>query len=272
MPTSATFAYRDGANALSVIFGRSVIGVIVLVFFISVTDRNYGLTLTNMRRSFVAGVTHVFAAIGILASIVYIDISLANIILFLYPFPIAVVAHFRGETPLKPITIGLMVLAIIGLALVLGVEFSNTDPRGIAIAAMGTVAFTFMIISMADLTQDVGAPRSNLLMTLWAAIVFGLVAIVGPLLNVTDPPKIPESLFGWGAVAAVGITFSLGYLCFFVSARIIGTARASLLSTSEPIMIILFAVALVGETLSPIQWVGIAIVIGSLTMTEFTRA
>jgi drug/metabolite transporter (DMT)-like permease len=100
MPVSAKFAYLDGANALLVMLARSVIGVVALGGYIFLRGGSTRITLANLRRSFVSGIAHVFAAIGILASIVYIDISLANIILFLFPFPIAVIAHFRGDTPL----------------------------------------------------------------------------------------------------------------------------------------------------------------------------
>ena len=271
LPAFAKFAYLDGANALFLLLARSVIGVVILVFFILFTGRAPGVTLVKMRRSFVAGFSHVCAAIGLLGSIIYIDISLANIILFLYPFPIAVVAHYRGEAKLGPVTIALLILATVGLALVLGVKFNSTDPRGIALAVMGLIAFSFMIISMADLTREVGAPNSNLLMTLWAVLVFGLVAVVGSLTEIVAPPALPHTLFGWASVAVVGITFALGYLCFFVSANIIGATRTSMLSISEPIMIILFAVLLVGEKLSVVQWIGIIIVIGSLALTEGVR-
>ncbi len=271
MPSAAKFAYQDGANALFVLLGRSIIGVGVIFLFIIFTGRRAAISAANLRLSFVSGMTHIVAAIGILASIVYIDISLANIILFLFPFPIAIIAHFRGETPLTLPTMALMLLAIAGLALVLGVDFSSTDPRGIAIAVMGMFGFTFMIIVMTDLTKVVGAPNSNLLMTIWAVIVFALVSILGPLSAVIDPPQLPQSSVGWVAVVTVGITFSLGYLCFFISANIIGAARASLLSISEPVMIILMAVIVVGESLSAVEWSGVVLVISSLALTEVTR-
>ena len=140
------------------LLARSVIGVIILVAFILFTGRAPSVTLGKMRRSYVAGLSRVCAAIGLLGSIVYIDISLANIILFLYPFLIAVVAHYRGEARLTPLTIGFMILATVGLALVLGVTFDRSDPRGIALAVMGMIAFSFMIISMAGPTREVGAP------------------------------------------------------------------------------------------------------------------
>ena len=271
MPAFAKFAYLDGANALLLLLARSVIGVIVLLVFIMLSGRDTSVTLGKMKRSWVAGFTHVCAAIGLLGSIVYIDISLANIILFLYPFPIAVVAHYRGEAKLGVLVIALMILATAGLALVLGVNVSSTDPRGIALAVMGMIAFSFMILSMADLTREVGAPNSNLLMTLWAVSVFGVAAIVGSLTEILAAPAFPHTVFGWTSVAVVGITFALGYLCFFVSASIIGATRASMLSISEPIMIILFAVLLAGETVSVVQWIGITIVICSLALTESVR-
>ena len=271
MPAFATFAYLDGANVLLVLLARSVIGVVILLAFIRVTGRRAGITADRMWRALPAGIAHVFSAIGLLGSIVYVDISLANIILFLYPFPIAVIGHFRGDSPLTPLTVGLMLLATLGLTLVLGVDFHSVDMRGIALAFMGMIAFTFMILSMSELTRAVGAPISNLLMTLWAVVIFAAAAIVGPLSGLLQTPALPQTLFGWASVGVVGATFAIGYLCFFVSANIIGAARASLLSIAEPVMIILFAVILVGETLLPMQWIGIALVFGSLLATELAR-
>lgn len=271
MPSAAKFAYAEGANVLAVILGRSIIGVIILIGFIAMTGQANRVSVKNMRLAAVSGLTHVAAAIGILASIVYIDISLANIILFLFPFPIAVIAHYRGETRLTTPILALMGLAIVGLVLVLGVDLASLDPRGIAIAVMGMFGFTAMVISMTDLTKVVGAPHSNLLMTIWAVLVFGAASIIGPIMGAVEAVQLPNSPFGWIALGTVGVTFSLGYLGFFIGANIIGAARAATLSISEPVMIILFAVLLVGERLSPIQWIGVFLVVGCLALTELLR-
>lgn len=271
MPSAARFAYDDGANALFVMLGRAGVGVAVLLVFILATRRSLKVSVTDMKRSWLAGVSHTLAAIGTFCSILYIDISLASIILFMYPLPVAIAAHVRGETPLTRPVLILMLLATVGLILVLGVDFSSIDLRGVALAALGMMSFSVMIISMAELTKEVGAPYSNLYMTIWSMLIFAVVALAGPPTGLVSGTVLPQSISGWFFILIVGLTFSLGYLCFFVSANMIGAARASLLSTSEPVMMIFFAVLLVGETLSPLQWLGVFIVISSLSLSEAFR-
>lgn len=272
VPSLARFAYADGASVLLVLLGRSIVGFLVLLAFPGLNGVRPDLSVPSIKRATTAGWAHAVAAFGILGSIAYIDVALAMIIFFLHPFPIAVVAHLKGQTPLTPAILGLMVVAIIGLAFVLGPDFNHTNPIGIIIAIVGAIAATVMIISMADVTKSVGPVNANLLLALWAAFIYAVIAIIGPLLGIMDPLSLPHTAFGWFMIVSVGISFSLGFLMFFAAANKIGTARASLLSVAEPVMMILIAIALLGERVSGLETLGIAMVIASLALSELLRA
>ncbi len=272
MPTSAKIAYADGANALAVLLFRSIFGAAGLMLFLAMRRQRVMIDRKHFKSAAIAGVMHMVAAVGILGSIVYIDISLASVIIFLYPFIVAVVNHQRGTTRLGLSTIALMGLATLGLALALGVSFGTLHPMGIFLSALGAVAIAIMILGVSDISTKVGPLQANLHMVIWAAIYFAILAVLLPLTGWFDPLIYPQSLTGWIATAVAGLTFTFGYVLFFASADIIGTTRASVLSILEPVMIIGVAIAVLGERLSPLQWVGMVLVLGCLLMMELFRA
>ena len=55
---------------------------------------------------------------------------------------------------------------------------------------------------------------------------------------------------------------------FFIAITIIGSVRTATLTFIEPVVAILIAVTLVGEWLSPLQWVGVALVMSGLFCSE----
>lgn len=271
LPSAAQLAYDDGANVLFVIMFRALVGIAVFLIIMAATGRNAGLSLGILRRSWLTGLSSAGGALGLFASIRYIDISQASMVLFLYPFPVAVIAHIRGQTRLTLPVVCLMALATFGTYLVIGVSTETPDWRGLAFAFLGMASFTVMIMVMSDLTKQVGAIGSNLVMAIWSLGIFSLVALIGPSLGLIAGADMPDNPVGWVYCFAVGLTFAFGYLFYFLSADKIGPARASLLSTSEPVMMILFAMAILGETLNPLQWVGVVLVVGGMTLSEVFR-
>ncbi len=61
---------------------------------------------------------------------------------------------------------------------------------------------------------------------------------------------------------------TVGLVAFFAAFRFIGPVRATMLSNVEPLLGVLFAVAVLGERLGSLQWAGVALVVAALVLFE----
>ena len=78
----------------------------------------------------------------------------------------------------------------------------------------------------------------------------------------------PSDAVGWLGILGAGVGIGFGLLLFFASLRHVSAVRATMLSNTEPLLSILFAAAVLGERLDPLQWAGVAVTIGALVLFE----
>ena len=267
-PNAAKVAYLEGANPLAVITFRTVIGALVIALYLSARQQWPEGGLRPFQRSAIAGMAQVLTALGFLGAVAYIDVSLAALIFYFHPFLVAIVGHFRGDMEMSALRLAYLGAAVCGLSLVFGVTYTTISTVGLGLSVLGMIAITVLIFTVADVSKAVGPIPANFYLTLWSSIYLLVVAVSGPLGGWVDEVALPVSLTGWIALVGAGVTTTTGYVLFFVAARMIGTTRASIWSITEPVLAILLAILLVNEWLTPLQWLGVAIVIGSLIRFE----
>jgi drug/metabolite transporter (DMT)-like permease len=108
------------------------------------------------------------------------------------------------------------------------------------------------------------APAAALMLTATAAMYLALMVTVGRPIT---PGSIPGS--AWFGILGVAVfATAVALQGFYAGARRIGAARASLVSTVEPIYTICLATLLLGESLTPIQVLGGALVIAGVLLAE----
>jgi len=82
---------------------------------------------------------------------------------------------------------------------------------------------------------------------------------------------LPQSLPGQLAFAGVGAFYSFSIIGIFVAISKIGAVRVSLLMNFEPLSSVILGVVLLGQVLSPIQFLGTAIVLAAITFAAFSK-
>ncbi len=267
-PNCAKIAYQEGANLLAVFTVRSLTGLLGLGLFQIIRRRSFYVPRSAFWFGSITGMTQALTTVGIMGAVAFINVSLAVLIFFLHPFLIAIINHFRGESQLTPALVGLILLGLFGLGMTLAVDINGVNLVGISLATLGLISVTFMILVMVAACRHAGVIRANFYTLLWATFYILIAAAIGPMLGVLENPVFPETLKGWLALIGAGLTFTVGYVLFFVSVSIIGTSRAAMLSIVEPLFAILIAISLVGEWFSITQWIGAIIIVTSLLCAE----
>lgn len=271
MPSAAKIAYQEGANPLAAIILRSLIGFVGIGIYMAARKHQFNVGWKEIRFSSLTGVAQSFTSLGIMGSVAFIDVNVAALIMFCFPFWVAIYNHFSGTSKLTPTIIFCFTLALIGLGLTLGMRLGELNTFGLGLALLGMFSMAIMVLVVAHSSTKIGPITANFFMTGWTLLYFLLIALVASVVGLLDPASFPVSSKGWIAIIGTGVSFTLAYVLFFIGATVIGTTRASILSISEPVMIIIVAVLLIDERLTPIQWLGVMLVIGSLFAFEWPK-
>jgi drug/metabolite transporter (DMT)-like permease len=262
LPTTAKFAYLDGSNVLTVAVARGIVAVTLLGLIVVCMRLSFRLPRELLRSSLVAGIGQAFFVFGVLAAITSINISLALLILYLYPIVLAIHQHRQGVNRLGAAQWLSALIAVAGLALILGVGFDEINLIGILLALMSMLATVVITITNHRVTATVGSLVSNFHMSLWSLFIFSL------LLLLVGTYAEPQSTLGWIALGGNGVAYCVAWVSFFAGARILGATRASMLTLVEPPAAAFGAWLLFGETYTALQWFGFFVVLAALFAFE----
>jgi len=198
-------------------------------------------------------------------------IHVAAAILLQYTAPLWVAgfaAAFWGErlTPTKLASLG---LALAGAYLVVGgydLELAALNREGVAAALLSGVCFA---------TYSLLGERGMHRYSPWTVLFYALLFAALPLHVFYEPfhylhtPYTPAQWAGIGYVAVAGTLLPFGL--YFVGINHIRSTRASITATLEPIAAAGLALLTLGETLSPWQTLGGALVIAAVIALNLGR-
>jgi drug/metabolite transporter (DMT)-like permease len=209
--------------------------------------------------------------------------ALAGVLVYTYPVIVAVLSlRFATRLPGRRPWIALG-LALVGTVLALGgIDVDAAPPiSGLLLVWASAFIYSVWIILSARLSGErrdrlgSDAPASadpagdaavtTTVMMTATAVVFALasVAVGRPL----DPRTVPAD--AWPLLAAIGFVASfLAIQTFYAGARRIGAAKAALVSTVEPPIIVVLAWLVLGQTLAPIQLAGAALILTGVVVAQ----
>ena len=302
--------YDAGMEPFAVLFWRFTTAALFSWGFLLLSSRRR-LSLRALPRRRIAvllllGALYVGNSYAFIASLQVVSISLASIITYLYPAIVAVMATRlvrRLEGRRAWIALG---ISIGGVALTVGgIPEGEMPPLwGLVLAFANPIIYATWIILQArlagdrprgtrgpatlqatergidippgeaemattELASDVPDPSpAAAIMTTATALVYAALLLVsgGSISPIAVPAGTWPAILGLGLVAT-----AIAIQTFYASVKRIGGARASLISTVEPVYTVVLAMLLFGERLTTIQLIGGALVIFAVILAETGR-
>jgi len=185
------------------------------------------------------------------------------------PAFIALAARARGLERIQRMTMLGILLSIVGVALVmLGSAHSGagkTTLLGSVLVFFGVVSWTFYTVLLQPYTKRVDAITLSALTLIGGAVP--LLIASGPAIMAMDWSRIGTG--GWLALLYSSIvSMGIAYLFYYRGLRVLGPTRTAVYSNLQPIIALLIAWPLLGETPTIFQGVGAATIVAGVFMTR----
>jgi drug/metabolite transporter (DMT)-like permease len=275
--------YAAGVDWLTLMTWRFTIGAALSLGFVVATGRRRAALRAMDRRSVLVagalGVLYTGNASTYFAGLETVPVSLAALIVYVYPAIVAVLSIRLGRRLEGRRAWGALGLALAGVALAVGnIETATAPPvGGLLLIAASPVIYSFWIVLSARLAGERrsgvghGAEAGSDPLALGAVMMSAtaLAYWIGSL--ATGRPVLPSQIpaAAWSGIAGIGLVATfIAIQAFYAGAHRMGAARASLVSTVEPVWTIVLAGILFHETLSPIQLVGGAMILAGVVLAQ----
>lgn len=264
MAILAKAAYRSGVGVVPLLATRFTLAAVA--FWLVAAARR---PLLPARRDALAGVGlglggYAAQSACFFAALRHVDAGLASLLLYAYPALVFAGAVALRRERASAQRLGALGLATAGVVLVLvGGGTGALDGVGVLLGLGAAVAYTGYILAADGLVARVDPFVLAAIVTTAASA--GVVAFGG---------ATGQLAFGFGAggwVAVVGIALLstvMPMAAFLLGLQRVGPATASIVSTVEPAVTVGLAVAVLGETLGPVQLVGGAVVLLAVVLLQ----
>jgi drug/metabolite transporter (DMT)-like permease len=250
--------YDAGGEAWTLLFLRfAVTGPVLVVLALALRERPPNRRVALLGASL--GIFQIGVAYALFEGFERAPVALVTLLYFAYPLITAVGASLLYKEELGPRRAVILAVALAGVALTIGIP-DSANWVGIVLGLVAGLCVSVLILSSRYLMVARGVSPIAL-----SALMFTSPAILLALLIPARAPSFDLSGEAWGwAAAAVFVAAAIPITLFYSGVRRAGATAAGLLSTVEPVVSVLLAYAVLGESLSTLQFIGGTLIIISV--------
>lgn len=193
----------------------------------------------------------------------HIGVSLATLMCYCGPILIMILSYFVFHEPFTVPKVSAMVIVTIGILCINGAaDQAHGLSWGLVCGFLSAVCFALLVIAMKKVS-GIGGILSPACQLLVASLVVAAVTLSMPTASVSlDMTHI-------ACMVCLGIVNTgLGYYLYFSSVQRLSAQSVSICGYMEPFTALTLSAILLGESLTLLQWIGAACILGGVALSE----
>ncbi len=243
MPVFARIAYDSGVDTSTLLLGRFLIGGTILAVLVWIKRSPLPPKSSWPILVLLGLVGYTGTSFCYFTALNHASASLVSLLLYAYPSLVILLGFFIAHEKITRNNLLSLVCASGGCMLVIGLS-GKGDLKGIILALCAAGIYSLYIIISSTVVGSKTAMASSAVIMLGSAFSYCCMA----LLKGVSLPKNANAVMAVLAIACISTV--IAFWSFFAGLARIGSAKASLVSTLEPLVTVLCAVLFLGEHLT----------------------
>lgn len=258
-PIFGKFAIGAGADPFTVAALRTVVAVAILWIAYGLFFRKYIFIYpAGLMGCVVIGIINGIGSLFYYSGLQQLDASLVQLINGSYLAFAVLLSRVGGQKTDIRTTVRVM-MALTALVMITGLTSESINPAGVGFMLANALLFAGTVILSQYVLFEMPAPTAALyiLTTMGVVVTMVWMAVAPPLTGI----NVQQAVL---AIVALGITTALSRLAMFASVKILGGMQTAIMAAAEIGVALLLAFILLGESLTPGQWAGVALLMTSI--------
>ena len=257
-------AYNSGASVALTIFLRYAVASIIILPFIPYQKNLLEIFKKNLKYFLSISAGSILLTLGLLTSVIFIEVSLTILIFCLYPIYVLLFSIIVDKEKISLTVKILFFVTFLGIVLVIGPSFKVINIVGILLAFLASLGSTSMIIVNQKMSfKGISPIPINIFINVFNTIFFFVILKIFFSLNFNFDINI------YLLILIPSVCYSFALLSQLIAIPKIGQSYTALFLYLEPVVGVLGAVFLLNENLEIYQMIGASIVIISLLSASF---
>lgn len=246
----ACLAYQAGTNPITLLFLRFSIAGVFMILVMAAQGVAFPRGRTLIVLIAMGALFYVSLSLSFFTALTMAPAGLVVILLYLYPAFVTILTAIFLKKPVTTFNIVALLLSFIGIVFIVGLNSGKGQILGILLAILTALLFAIYLVLSHKSIIKAGALSATTVLTFSAGIVFGgIVAVKGV--------EFPVTMAGWMyAVAVALIPTVLAFLTLFAGLKRIEPPNAAIILTLEPVIAVVLAAVILGETITPVKILG----------------